>query len=168
LLSPEAPNEQTSSKGIPTEFVVVRWGRCIYLVPEADKEKFCDCINFKAGGNSGPRGDTYFRVCEGAKEVKGLPDVPKDWLPLLLKKPVHGKVIEVLEGRRARIDLGAESGVWKGMSFIVDTKNRNEDIFLKVTEVGDKTCVVAGKYPRFETISFKMGQPVKSSIGSSD
>jgi hypothetical protein len=173
LLSPDGPRDimQVDARG----FGIVRWGECVYFVSEADKEKFCDRVNQR---------DAYFwaRVLVyagppalGRKTGEGLPSVPKDWAPLILQKPVQGKIIEIVADDRARVDLGAESGVWKGMTLLVDATGHPGGT---VMEVGPRTCIVTMKYISPEMLLaqyyrkkesptephgfFKLGQTVRS------
>jgi hypothetical protein len=95
------------------------------------------------------------------KKVSGLPGVPKGWDSLLLKKPLHGRVIEVLSGDRAKVDLGADSGVWKGMELWADAEGFG---LVQVVEVGARSSIVSTKYPDVTPIRFQKGQWVRSKL----
>jgi hypothetical protein len=82
-----------------------------------------------------------------------------------LKKPLHGKVIEVLGDDRARVDLGSDSGVWKGMQLWVDIEGFG---LVQVLEVGAKNSVISIKYPDVTPIRFQKGQGVRSRLSAED
>jgi hypothetical protein len=161
VLSPERPNVQEGFSGTRTDFHVVRWGDRLYLIPEGDKQEFCNAVNGGIEPRSERHGRFYLRRGDWDKKVTGLPRVPKDWSPLLLKKPLRGRVIDVLSGGRARVDLGTDDGVWKGMELWVDTKGSG---LVQVVEVGAKSSVISIKYPRLTPIRFQTGQGVRSEL----
>jgi hypothetical protein len=70
-------------------------------------------------------------------------------------------VIEVLSGGRARVDLGADRGVWKGMELWADTEGFG---LVEVTEVGAKSSLIATKDCDVSSIVFQMGQGVRSEL----
>lgn len=88
-----------------------------------------------------------------------MPGIPEGWNPWLLKGPLHGKLIEVLADGRARIELGADSGVWKDMELWADV-----EVFglVQVVEVGSKYAVISTKYPDVTPIQFQKGTGVRS------
>jgi hypothetical protein len=109
----------------------------------------------------GPHGNCYLRRDDWEKEVSGLPGVPKDWESLILKQPLRGRVVEVLGGGRARVDFGAEGGAWKGMTLWVDAK---DSCFLRVVEVGAKSCTVESMCSGSPRAGFQRGQRVGSKL----
>jgi hypothetical protein len=181
LLSLDNPNDLSGTTGLEADFVIVRWGQHLFLVPGAEKEDFCNGVNQGGEGLGGPRSNLYCRISKGDHKFTGVPSVPRDWAPLILQKPIEGKVIEVLAGGRARVDLGAESGVWKGMTLQVACTGRSDAV---VTDVGPKTCVIATKYDKVElrwpkwsrsdpsaswgAILFKQGERVGSRLRKKD
>jgi hypothetical protein len=165
VLKPEQPNNQDGFGGTPTDFIPVRWGDRLYLVPAQDKGKFCNEVNQGTEPREGAHGLFYLRRDDWKKKVTGWPVVPKEWVPLLLKKPLQGKIVEVLDGGRARVDLGVETGAWKDMELWVDTP---EFGLVRVIEVEAKSCVVTASFPCLDKIAFKNGQGVRSRLKESD
>ena len=91
--------------------------------------------------------------------------MPKAWEALLLKEPLRGRVIEVLGVGRARVDLGADGGFWKGMELWADFDGFG---LVQVVEVGAKSSVIATKYPDVKPIRFQVGQGVRSKHRGAD
>jgi hypothetical protein len=178
ILTPEQPIDPRGPKVRVSDLVPVRWGERQYLVLEEYKKAFCN------GVNSGDLNafHSFLRRGDKDKKASGMPVVPKEWVSLLLKKPIDGKIIEVfdsnparlLRGRagaaaflghmieacenpRARVNLGTERGVWKGMRLWVDPAEYG---LLEVLEVDELTCIVA--LARQERPGLRKGQEVKS------
>jgi hypothetical protein len=169
ILTPEGPNERGKTKGMDTRFVPVRWGGRHYLVPEGRGQDFCYQVNSR--GRSYAVFGTLGYLRRGDEELKvvGLPEVPKDWEPMLLKTPLDGQVVEVLVGDRARVDLGSERGIRQGMVLWVITGSFHNPHLVgidsaEVVEVGTKTCVVKLGRPMDSTNLFKQGQKVFSQL----
>ena len=120
ILKPERPNVREGFRGTATDFIPVRWGGRLYLIPEGDGREFCNAVNQGTEPRDRVHGRYYLRRDDWEKKVKGRPDLPKAWEPLLLRGPLRGRVIEVQGGDRARVDLGSDGGVWKGMEFWMD------------------------------------------------
>jgi hypothetical protein len=161
ILKPESPNVREGFRGTATDLIPVRWGERLYLVTEAERWEFCNQVNQGGEPRDGPHGRFYLRQGDWAKKVTGPPSVPKGWEPLLLKKPLHGRVIEVLHGDRAKVDLGADSGVWKGMELWADTEGFG---LVQVVEVGAESSIISTKYTDMTPIRFQKGQGVRSKL----
>jgi hypothetical protein len=158
ILLPERPdNEGLGST--PTDLHVVRWDDRLYLIPDEGERDFCNAVNQGREPRPGATGRFYLRQGDWEKQVAGLPSVPKAWESLLLKGPLRGRVIDVLSGGRARVDLGADAGVWKGMELWADTDGFG---LVKVVEIGARSSVIASKYPDYAPIRFQMAQVVRS------
>jgi hypothetical protein len=109
ILKPEEPNEKLGF-GTATDFVPVRWEGRLTLVSNDQMKFFCNAVNQGAEPRDNIHGFFYVKTDDFQKKVSGVPRVPKDWDRFILKKPLHARVIKVLEGGRAKIDHGAESG----------------------------------------------------------
>jgi hypothetical protein len=146
--------KELGSEGLPREYVPVRWGEQRFLVPVGEGKQFCNAFN--QGWLARVHTGFYRRDGDERKPVAGLPDVPKDWEPLLLRTPIQGKVVEVLKGGRAKVDFGSEGGAWVGMEVWTDADGFGR---AEVVEVGPKTCVIQRQ--RDDT-RFKVGVRVRS------
>jgi hypothetical protein len=127
----------------PSDFIPIRWGERLYLVPRWEGAVFCNHINL--GSPTGyPASTFYIRSGDEKKKVRGLPDVPKEWKPMLLARPLNGKVVEVMKPRRARVNFGHSSGAWKGMMLRVDCEGSP---WAQAVEVHATNCVIEGHHP---------------------
>ncbi len=88
ILTPEQPNDPSDSGGTPTDFVPVRWGERLYLVPKDAGKAFCSLVNEGWEPRSNIHGHVYLRRGDWEKKVTGLPIVPKEWESLFQQKPV--------------------------------------------------------------------------------
>jgi hypothetical protein len=113
---------------------------------------------------------------KGAEEprleaVSVLPKLPEPWERFLLKQPLRAKVVGVLKDGRARINLGSEKGVFKGMKLLVGRVQGPSDFdafvrpyaLAEVLAVDSATCTVEIK-SRERFRGFKQDQEVSSSI----
>ncbi len=101
-LKPERPNVFDGFHGSATNLVPVSWGDRTYLVPHNRMKLFCDAVNRGDEPRKGYIGNFYLRRRPDGKmdSVSGSPDVPKEWQPLLVKKPLRSKVI--IDSRRVK------------------------------------------------------------------
>ena len=136
-LSPVLENNKEEHNHLPTEFVLIRWGDQLCLVPADGIIDFCNGVNSGLG--------IYFvhNGRMGMPRPAGKPEVPDEYKPYLLEKPIEGKLIAVGETHEMRkrstivyetvvtINKGKQDGVLPGMGFFVT------DSFLpiKLTEV---------------------------------
>ena len=88
ILTPEQPNESEGFGGTPTDFIPIRWGDRLYLVPKDAGKGFCDAVNRGWEPGSGSHGNFYLRRGDDGKKVTGLPKVPNEWESLLQKEQV--------------------------------------------------------------------------------
>jgi hypothetical protein len=140
---------------IPTEMIPIQWGERHYLVPESKEDAFCNYVNSQKPPYGGT-GGFFLRDGDKAKPVAGLPGVPKEWISKLLASPLTGKVVEVLDRGRARVDLGTKDGAWKGMRLRADGEATR---YIYVDDVQLTSCVVAATHPK---AVFELGEPIFS------
>jgi hypothetical protein len=161
ILRPERPNVREGFRGTATDLIPVRWGERLYLIPETERREFCNRVNQGTEPRDRPHGRFYLRRGDWDKKVAGPPSVPKGWESLLLRKPLQGRVIEVLSGGRAKVDLGADGGVWEGLELWVDAEGFG---LVQVVEVGATSSVISVKYPDVTPVRFQRGQGVRSKL----
>ncbi|ODT98705.1 MAG: hypothetical protein ABS79_05450 [Planctomycetes bacterium SCN 63-9] len=144
------------SRSRTSEFIPVRWGKRLYLVPEGEGSSFCNRINLGLESRF-PAYSFYLREGKGEQEIRAFPEIPRQWRSMLLKTPIRGKIIDVMAGGRARIDLGTEHGVWVGMNLESDLDGFGGS---EVVEVSKDSCMIK----RFDSSQpgFKYGQGVSS------
>jgi hypothetical protein len=134
-----------------TEMLPVRWGERHYLIPEKRLADFSADINF---GNE-PRDEIYgvYPLARGdeKKPVKGLPNLPPEYLKRIRKLAllVNVREVENLEETtnefgcdrkyRLTLDKGSSDGLHVGDSLVLTSSgNQYERIFLK--DVQDTTA----------------------------
>jgi hypothetical protein len=89
ILTPEQTNDSRGFGGTPTDFVPVRWGERLYLVPQEAGKAFCIEVHEGIEPRSNVHGRFYLRKGDSKKKVTGFPIVPKEWEPMLQKKPLE-------------------------------------------------------------------------------
>jgi hypothetical protein len=157
----------------------IRWGKRLYLLSESEILPFCNAINLGLEPREGPFGRFYLRMsfsergkAEGEAPklgmIEGLPSLPRQWEPFLLKKPLAGKVVDDSKDARAQIDLGSHDGLREGMELLVEDEvgkpfgGRSYTI-VKVIALKERRCTVQDKY-RFFFDELRKGQKVSSRI----
>ena len=125
-----------------TEFVLIPWGDQLCLIPADRIINFCNAVN------------SGFVICffrdfhYGTRRPTEKPDVPEEFKPYLLEKPIEGQVISVGETKEYRerswttketvvkVDKGSQDGILPGMEFYVTSP---EKIFapIKLTQVSE-------------------------------
>jgi hypothetical protein len=119
----------------PEELLPVFWGKdALFLVPPDRGADFCNDVNLGI-----VRCMAYYgRALEEKPDVEGLPRVPERWKHMLLEAPIRGTITEVLADGRARVDLGAQSGAWKGMELAGEA----DGLLSVVVEVDAKSSII--------------------------
>jgi hypothetical protein len=136
--------------------------------------RFCTGAPTRQGSTQGNHLDTeprenihgrfYVRDDFKKKNATGRPSVPTEWEPLL-KKPVHGKVSELLEDGRAIVNLGAENGIWKGMELCTFADRLG---LAEVVHVNARTCVIRSRFGGVLSAELKKDNGVHSSLTRKD
>lgn len=113
---------------LTTEYALraVTWGERIYLLDEKNFDDFARAINLglepRSDSTSEPYvGSFYLRKGDEKKDVSGMPSLPKQWLSLLLEKPVTAKIVSVYGDEHAMIaiiDKGSRHGLKAGVTMI--------------------------------------------------
>lgn len=73
---------------VPTGLRLIRWGTRRYLIPDEEKQAFCEAVRTGREPRTGSRGRFFLAdVPEAGEELKdvlnGLPDVPDSWKSML-------------------------------------------------------------------------------------
>jgi hypothetical protein len=132
----------------------VRWDDRLYLLREEDFLKFCNHVNLGLEPRNANLGPYYLKMTQEQirrdenkpdyGRADGLPGLPARWKPFLLKAPLRGKVVEVLDRDHARINLGSEDGLREGMMLFVEEDGSPADdphvAGLSVTDVEANRC----------------------------
>lgn len=136
---PEARRSERGFRLAAGRYHRVAWGDRAYLIEDGEILRFCNSINLR-GTDGITRYDNNYYMREGDREkpIAGFPRVPGRWTPYLLKKPLEGEVVEILEDGSARVNLGSRDGVLVGMQLTLAW----EYCGLDVTSVGETSCIV--------------------------
>jgi len=157
----------------------VRWGKRLYLLPDREVLRFCNAVNLGLEPKDSMYGRFYLRmvmtdkVKRGEEEAtleraEGLPALPAQWGPFLLKRPLRGQVTDVLKDGRATIDLGSREGLRESMELLVEEEphgdgpaaGRNYGL-AKVVAVEAYRCTAEVKHPGLFH-GFRKGQRASS------
>jgi hypothetical protein len=114
-LLPEGPYSSHMRAFLPNDFVPVRWGGRTYLVPEKQGLHFCSVVNRGDMPTNMRNGPFVMVPHRSGERPQGLPDIPAEWRPFLLKEPLTGKIIELLPHQVVVIDVGTKVGLKAGM-----------------------------------------------------
>lgn len=120
------PNDRTEFEGVAPELIPVLWGERHYLVPSDQMINFTNAINAGMEPSSlfgGRSGSFLLRVGDEKKQLKGLPDIPSEYLAYILKKPLTARISSIIEIRvdksrritRVTINIGTADGLRRGM-----------------------------------------------------
>jgi hypothetical protein len=160
------------------KYRAVRWGERLYLISDERMATFCNMVNLGIEPRSKCLGKEFIRFTSTEKsrkgeeqpvlgEIQGQPKVPADWEKHLLKRPIEGEILEGLDDRCARIDLGSNDGLVKGMELLVASgkpEAPKEVAIVVVVEVRAKDCNVKAKRRPQDIDRFEKGQNVYSKI----
>jgi hypothetical protein len=86
--------------------------------------------------DSGP--GRFYR--NGAVPADGIPELPAEWASFLRENLVIGKIVEVLEGDRVKIDLGSSDCIQKGSVLAVQGHHRSNPRQVQVVSVQEHSC----------------------------
>src|SRR5262249_8681307 len=93
--------------------------------------------------------------------AEGLPSLPQQWTPFLLKRPLRGQVIDVIDNGRGIVDLGSQEGVRVGMELLVEDGPACDLATVKRVEAHQ--CTVDVKRPE-DCGALRNGQDISSKI----
>jgi hypothetical protein len=156
LFSAVRPVSSDTPFPFPAEWLPVRWGERLYLVPANGVVGFVNQINLGREPRRGEAGFSVLRKDDWEKPAPGLPSLPPAFLKLLLAQPVTGKVISATS-KQAQLTLGARHGVFPGMELATQSTS-GDGCVLTVTQVwpgqsvAEAWCII-GRVPRGATVS---------------
>ena len=121
-----------------TQYIIVPWGRRLYIVEYNGLLRFCNSIvngyRWKNFSYSEPResiyGYTYIRKGDEKIPVTGNPKLPVTWKGHLLRRFIRGKIVRVNQGGQVAIaNIGHRDGLRNGDRLMVISSSgvvRNE------------------------------------------
>lgn len=138
----ELPNAKSGIR-LPSTLVPVRWGKRVYLVSADDIVDFCNEVNAGDEPRAEPHGSVLLRVEKELPPAEGRPEVPAEFRPWLLDRPIRAALAAPQEwkdegkgrwGLRVTLGAGTADGVRKGMAFHWSYH------VARVTTVAEKSC----------------------------
>ena len=139
-LVPEGPFSSRLREMMGNNFVPVRWGGRRYLVPEKERLVFCSAVNQGVLPRYMRSGPFSLREARKRNPPDGRPEVPRDWGPFLLQKPMAGAISEVLTDQVAVLSAGTSDGIKAGMEFVRESDMGSSPIRVMFTETD--RCIV--------------------------
>jgi len=118
--------------GIAPRFIPVPWTSRHYLVPADDVIGFCNAVNAGEEPRTDLHGRYLLRSADEKKEAKGFPEVPGQYRPYLLAKPIEATITAVgphttrpstapwkFKDTPVTLDAGTDRGMLVGMELLV-------------------------------------------------
>ena len=165
VIEPEKPDVREGFQGTPTTFRVIRWGDRRYLVATEELLDFCNSINQGEEPRSRRHGNFYLQDGDWHVPISGRPALPEEWLAFLLKKPVRGRVSELVGDKQVKITLGYNDGIREGM--ILTVRGTDEDFFscqLRVIDVDETESQAEYEYYGIDETPAQIGHLVSSRL----
>jgi hypothetical protein len=158
-LVPEGPFSSQLRDMMGNEFVPIRWGDRRYLIPEKGRLVFCSAVNQGAVPRYMRSGPFSLRDVDWRSAPAGLPEVPPEWAPFLLQKPVSGAITEVLADQVAVLGAGAKAGLKAGLEFVREKNQLSSRIKVLFTE--PERCFVRISTPEIGVLPDSVPRPFK-------
>ncbi len=139
-LHPEAPIIVDELwERLSTEYLPVRWGGRLYLVPTENRGvlEFCNQVNLGYEPRRAAPGWPYLREGDERIRVTGLPALPKEWRSYLLHSPIGGDVVQVVDAKTVVLNVGRERGIKPGMALV---QKRSPGRQYRVSSVEPRRC----------------------------
>jgi hypothetical protein len=163
ILTPDRRNVPKGDAATPTEFLPVTWGQRRYLVARDELLDFCNEINQGAEPRNHPDGSFCLLGGRWTVSVSGRPKLPNEWQAYLLANPLHGKVVEMVNPRIGKLNLGEKDGVRKGMVLTIGGGSLEAN-GVRVVSVEKNSCLIREENELIVPV-IKTGQPVSSRVG---
>ena len=140
-LTPVKREIPDSLRKTATRFLPVTWGRRTYLLSEDEIPEFCNAVNLKNEPRSRLDGDFYLRAGDWNERVENMPTLPAEWAAYLLPKTVKAEIIEMVEPRIAKLNVGEQAGIRPGM-ILEAGKGKRFPYMVRVVSVEKGSCLV--------------------------
>jgi hypothetical protein len=155
----EKRNIREGFQGTPTNFFPIPWGNRLYIIPTNEIIKFCSDVNQGLEPRDLSRGSFYLKTGEWTNTVSGLPNVPVNWKPYLLAKPVNGKITQLITKEEAWLNLGSKDGILAEMEMFALEFEKTSPSCVKIISVEKNRCRIRSEWDDSE---LAVGQEVTS------
>ena len=126
-------NKHEGFEGIAAEFIPVRWGKRMYLVPTKEIVRFCNEVNSGLEPRKEPHGRQLLRHGDEKRLATGDPAIPVEYRAYLLKEPIKAEITKIakvvtrpsksdfkFKDTTVTINSGMSQGLRQGMEFYVN------------------------------------------------
>ena len=138
------------------EFTPVRWGKRRYLIPANDLVGFCNKINAGEEPRADVHGSYLLRRGDEGAEISGFPNVPKEYRPYLLDRPISARILSVgkyvtrpssgewkFKDTPVALSFGSAKGLRVGMElYVTEPRNVVESVWVTRVEVDRSEAIM--------------------------
>lgn len=141
------PNIRKGFRGIAPELVPIKWGTRRYLISSDAVIGFCNEVNQGGEPRNEVHGQFLLRKGDEKEKVKGFPELPEQYRPFLLLKPVEARITAVgpyitrpsivdwkFKDTPVTLDAEAKKGLRVGMELVVTQPDEVESVTLTKAE----------------------------------
>jgi hypothetical protein len=140
VLEPQGPTRPKAERTL----ISIRWKSRCYLIPPERMQEFCDAILDGEEPRDGGIGQFYL---DATVRVDGVPELPAKWAVYLRENLVIGKIVEVMEGGRVKLDLGSTDGIQQGSILVVQGRDQVFPRRLEVVSHHEKSSLAVEPEP---------------------
>jgi hypothetical protein len=151
VLSPAKPTEGRMDR----VFLSVRWQDRRYLIQPERMEEFCDAIILGDEPRNDVGGKFYLRY--PASKVDGIPELPIQWADYFEQHLVVGKIVELMDDGRVRINVGKTRGIVPESVLAVQGRNVYDPRRLVVVSIEDESCIAVDPNPERSKSPLEVG-----------
>ena len=130
-------NKHEGFEGIAGEFIPIRWGNRMYLVPTKEIVGFCNEVNSGSEPRKELHGRYLLRRGDEKRQATGDPAVPAEYQSYLLKRPIEAEITKIgkvvtrpskadfkFKDTTVTINAGKKHGLQSGMELYVTAPDR--------------------------------------------
>lgn len=142
-------NKPDGFVGIAGEFLPIRWGERMYLVPTNEIIGFCNEVNSGSEPRTEPHGSYLLRCGDEKRPATGDPAIPAEYHACLLKRPIEAEIIKIgkvvtrpskadfkFEDTTVTLNAGKKQKLQPGMELYVTVPDRLVET-VKIVSVTD-------------------------------
>ena len=145
-------NKYEGFEGITGEFIPIRWGKRMYLVPTKEIVGFCNEVNSGSEPRKELHGRYLLRRGDEKRQATGNPAVPAEYQSYLLKRPIEAAITKIgkvvtrpskanfkFKDTTVTINAGKKHGLQSGMELYVTDPDRLVETMEIVSVTGSES-----------------------------